>query len=67
MKRLERHNSGFEKYTKNGIPWKLILSIECNDRSEAMSLEKKLKNLSRKRLNDFISNYQTRGAGPDLS
>ena len=41
--RLWEHNTGAEKYTKRGSPWKLIGWIMCEDRSEAMVLENKLK------------------------
>jgi putative endonuclease len=52
--RLIRHSSGWEKSTKYGAPWKLIWSTEKVDRSSALKLEKKLKNLSRIRLIKFI-------------
>ncbi|MBD3638019.1 MAG: GIY-YIG nuclease family protein [Crocinitomicaceae bacterium] len=47
--RLAYHNSGYSKYTKSGIPWKLVWSQECTDRSEAMKLEKKIKKRGAKR------------------
>ncbi|EAZ80850.1 GIY-YIG nuclease family protein [Algoriphagus machipongonensis] len=47
--RLSRHNQGRERFTRTGCPWKLIHSIYCNSRSEAMILEKKIKNLGAKR------------------
>jgi len=54
-KRLLRHNAGYEKFTKKGIPWKLITSVKLESRSEAMKLEKKLKNFkSNKLLYDWI-------------
>ena len=52
--RLFRHNNGYEKSTKGGSPWKLVWYAEKPDRSSAMILEKKLKNLSRKKLVEFI-------------
>lgn len=42
-KRLERHNLGYVKSTKNGLPWQLILKIKVLNRSEALILEKKIK------------------------
>ena len=63
--RIKRHNSAQEKATKNGVPWKLIWSVEKDSRSDALLLERKLKNLSRKRTLDFISRHKVRGAGPD--
>ncbi|WP_367182411.1 GIY-YIG nuclease family protein, partial [Winogradskyella sp.] len=38
-------------------PWKLLWYTEKPSRSEALSLEKKLKNLSKDRLIDFIKKY----------
>jgi putative endonuclease len=55
--RLYRHNSGFEKATKPYLPWELKLSIEKEDRADAMKLEKKLKNLSKSRILQFIEKY----------
>ena len=53
--RLNRHNKGWEKSTKPGIPWDLICTINKPSLSEARKLEKKLKNLSRQRIEDFIN------------
>jgi putative endonuclease len=56
--RIQRHNQGREKATCQGVPWQLLWSVEKPDRKSAMQLEKKLKNLSRKRLLEFISKYR---------
>jgi len=42
-KRLERHNQGRSKYTKNKRPWKLVYSEEHPDRSTAMKREYAIK------------------------
>jgi putative endonuclease len=55
--RLEKHNNGYEKSTAPFAPWKQILIIEKNSRSEAMMLEKKLKNLNSDDLRKFIQKY----------
>jgi putative endonuclease len=55
--RMNRHNSGMEKATSRYAPWKLIWSTVVSSRSEATRLERKIKNLTRKRLLDFISKY----------
>jgi putative endonuclease len=55
--RLYRHNSGFEKSTSPYIPWKMIWSTEKPTRGEALVLEKKLKNLSKDRILQFIQKY----------
>ena len=53
--RLERHNKGLEKYTRLKCPWVVYWFKEVDSRSEAMKLERKLKNMkSRKRVQDFI-------------
>ena len=40
---LGRHNNGGNKYTKFGIPWKLVYKEGFETRAEAMEREKKLK------------------------
>ena len=55
--RLNRHNAGTEKSTSPYRPWTLVWQTEKPSRSEAMSLEKKLKNLSKERLRIFIEKY----------
>jgi putative endonuclease len=54
---LKRHNEAREKYTAPYVPWVLIWSTVKSSRSEAIILERKLKNLSPKRLNSFIQKY----------
>ena len=63
--RLNRHNLRQEKATRNGVPWTLLWSSDKPSRSEAVLLEQKLKNLSRKRLVEFILRYPDGIAGPD--
>jgi len=55
--RLHRHNSGYEKSTSPYVPWKLLCKIEKQSRSEAMILERKLKNLNTEDLRKFIQKY----------
>jgi len=50
--RLLRHNNGYVKSTKRGLPWKLIYKIEVNSRSEALILERKIKKRGAKRYLD---------------
>ena len=47
--RLERHNQGRSKSTKFGIPWSIVLQREFSTRSEALILEKQIKNRGAKR------------------
>jgi len=63
--RLSRHNAGYEKATKPGKPWTLIWTTQKPSKSEAIKLEYKLKNLSRKRLIDFILKYSDGVASQD--
>jgi putative endonuclease len=63
--RIKRHNMNQEKATQNGGPWALVWSTKKPTRSSAMILERKLKNLSRKRLIDFILKYPEGVEGPD--
>ena len=51
-KRLLRHNKGYVKSTKRGLPWKLICKIEVVNRSEALLLERKIKKRGAKRYLD---------------
>lgn len=55
--RIKRHNAGYERYTSPFRPWKIVLSLPKPSRSEAMALEKKLKNLNRTKLEAFIAKY----------
>jgi len=55
--RLKKHNSGYEAFTSKGTPWKLQWKTEKATRSEAVELEQKLKNLSQKRLQQFMKKY----------
>jgi putative endonuclease len=63
--RLRRHNSGSEKFTSKGKPWILIWVTEKPNRSQAIKLERKLKNLSRSKTIEFIFKYKDGCAGPD--
>ncbi len=57
--RLVRHNSGHEKYTRAACPWVLRCVIRKETRSEAMILERKLKNMNRSKLEKFIKKYRS--------
>ncbi|MPM48181.1 hypothetical protein SDC9_94905 [bioreactor metagenome] len=59
--RIERHNAGHVSSTKPYRPWKIVFHCEKPDRAAAMTLEKKLKNLSKPRIVSFIEKYS---AGP---
>ena len=57
LDRLNRHNNGYEKSTQSGVPWILVWKGEKATKSEAKSLERKLKSLSVKRTIEFILKY----------
>jgi putative endonuclease len=42
-KRLQHHNSGQDRFSKKGVPWSLIVAFPCENKKEAMALEKKIK------------------------
>ncbi len=47
--RLEHHNSGKNKYTSKGLPWKFVHKFIVPDRSAAIILESKIKKRGIKR------------------
>jgi len=63
--RLERHNSGWGKYSSRGIPWKIVYYEKYNSKSEAIKRENKIK---KKKSRKFIE-YLINGAGgrPDAA
>ena len=48
--RLERHNLGWSKSTKSGIPWRLVYHEEYPAKSEAMSREREIKKWKSRKL-----------------
>ena len=56
-KRLLRHNACSEKYTSKGVPWELVWCTSKESRSDAIILERKLKNLKQSRLIRFMKKY----------
>jgi len=55
--RVSKHNGGFVRSTKPFIPWNMVGCIEKTSRSEAMLIEKKLKNLNTEDLKKFLTKY----------
>lgn len=43
---LARHNSGRNKNTKSGIPWKLVYRESFDDRTESVEREKEIKSVT---------------------
>ncbi len=55
--RLKRHNDGRENFTSKGVPWELVWFTPKESRSEAIILERKLKNLKQLRILKFMQKY----------
>jgi putative endonuclease len=65
-RRLAEHNNGEEVATSRYRPWKLVWFATKNSLSEAIILERKLKNItSRDRMEAFIKKYSFMGRGPN--
>ncbi len=45
--RLERHNMGWGRYTKRGIPWELKYTESYENKSDALKRERVIKKRSR--------------------
>ena len=61
--RMERHNSGWGKYTKRGVPWKLAYTESFNSKSEAIKREREIK---RKKSSKYIEGLINQTGGrPD--
>ncbi len=59
-RRIKEHNRGEEKSTSRYVPWVLVWHTTVESRSEAVALEKKLKNITgAKRIEDFIKRHST--------
>jgi putative endonuclease len=54
-KRLLHHNASQDRFSKKGVPWVLVLFIACSDKPQAMTLEKKIKNMGAAR---FIASQE---------
>lgn len=48
VKRIDRHNKGYSRYTKSKRPWKLVYKERYNSLSEAKTREYYLKSLKSK-------------------
>ncbi|HET9744558.1 MAG TPA: GIY-YIG nuclease family protein [Chitinophagaceae bacterium] len=55
--RLRHHNAGLDRFTKKYLPWELLFYVVKDSRSGAICLERKLKNLSKLRLQQFITRH----------
>ncbi len=54
--RIERHNSGWGKYTRRGIPWELVYNESFETKSKAIKREREIKRKkSRRYFKELIS------------
>ncbi len=69
LRRFEEHNEGREEATSRYLPWDLVWYTRKSNRSEAVILEMKLKNLTVQRTMDFILKYPVdqEVGGPDVA
>jgi putative endonuclease len=69
LRRLAEHNQGREASTKRFCTWKLVWYATKPTRSEALRLEKKLKNLDINRTIAFMVKYpiSPNVGGPDVA
>ncbi len=66
--RIKRHNNGLEKFTSKELPWELVFYTSKESRSEAMKLERKLKNFkSSNRLELWIESEISSGRGSRIA
>lgn len=56
QKRINDHNQGFSRFTKNKGPWKLVFYKSFEDKKKALQYEMMLKRQNRKYLIWLISN-----------
>ena len=57
VQRIDYHKAGYESFTSIAKDWVCIWSTDKPNRTEALLLEKKLKNLNRSRLISFLKKY----------
>ena len=60
--RLERHNMGWGKFTKYGIPWELVYSEQFETKAEALKREREIK---KKKSRKYIEELINAGGRPD--
>ena len=61
--RLERHNSGWGKYTRRGVPWKLKYTESFERKTEAIKREQEIK---KKKSRNYIEKLISHAGGrPD--
>ena len=59
--RLERHNEGWGRYTKRGIPWRIVYTETFENKSDALIREREIK---RKKSREYIERLIHAGSCP---
>ena len=59
--RLQRHNEGWGKFTKRGVPWQLSYFEEFENKSKAISRESQIKKKKSRKYIEFLINNNTGG------
>ena len=54
--RLQRHNEGWGRYTKNGIPWELVYFEEYENKSDVLKRESVIKKKKSRKYIEYLIN-----------
>ncbi len=54
--RLERHNDGWGRHTKRGIPWKVVYEEKFVTKSDALKREREIKSRKRRSYIEYLLN-----------
>jgi putative endonuclease len=60
--RLERHNMGWGRFTKSGIPWRIVYYEKFDAKTAALKREREIKN---KKSSKYIEKLINAGGRPD--
>ncbi|RMH60821.1 MAG: GIY-YIG nuclease family protein [Calditrichaeota bacterium] len=52
--RLERHNAGWGKYTKRGIPWRIVYTESHENKTAAQKRERQIKKKKSRKYIEFL-------------
>jgi putative endonuclease len=65
--RLFRHNQGWGRYSKRGIPWKIAYTEDCEIKSDALIREREIKSRkTRNYVESLIKNKLVTSCIPEL-
>lgn len=55
--RLERHNLGWGRFTKRGIPWKIVYHEKFDNKSDALKRDREIKNKKSRKYIEYLINH----------